>query len=341
MFKRYNKIPQIRELINELADRFQFIGKDENGEAIYDRNICLPTVTCRGTIKIDGTNIGISENHNVRQIQSKNKFITDVDHYDILSFTRMHESNFNYIFNLIYNYYGYSSNYTYYVFGEYFGKNISGNTTAISNIDRKFYIFDGYITNESNEIITYFSKEFLTLLHGQDIVNSYMFPNYEILLNLNDPSQSIEQINTILNKIKHNCPVGKYFDQTGSCEGIVWEFYTEKNIRYQFKTKTSKFLVVKPTKKKNQIIIDPEIINSINDFLNYAITENRLSQGIREICQDSQVTSKHIRPFIDWFINDIQTEEIQTITKNNLPQKELNREIANKAREYILNIINQ
>lgn len=168
-----------------------------------------------------------------------------------------------------------------------------------------------------------------------------MFPNYEISLNLNDPSQSIEQINTILNKIEHNCPVGKYFGQTGSCEGIVWEFYTEGNIRYQFKTKTSKFLIVKPTKKKNQIIIDPETINSINDFLNYAITENRLSQGIREICQDSQVTSKHIRPFIDWVINDIQTEEIQTITKNNLPQKELNCEIANKAREYILNIINQ
>ena len=241
MFKRYNKIPQIRELINEVVDRFQFIGKNENGEAIYDRNICLPTVTCRGTIKIDGTNIGISENHNVRQIQSKNKFIADVDHYDILSFTRMHESDFNYIFDLIYDYYGYSSNYTYYVFGEYFGKNISGLTTATSNIDRKFYIFDGYITNESNEIITYFSKEFLTLLHGQDIVNSYMFPNYEILLNLNDPSQSIEQINTILNKIEHNCPVGKYFGQTGSCEGVVWEFYTEKNIRYQFKTKTSKF----------------------------------------------------------------------------------------------------
>lgn len=339
MFKKYNKIPQLRELINDLTDRFQFIGKDQNNKAIFDRNIKLPVFKCQGTIKIDGTNIGIFKNNNNLQIQSKNQIIKDVDHYNISWFVNNHLLDFNYIFDLIYKQYGYNSGYNYYVFGEYFGKNISGNNTAISDLDRKFYIFDGYITNECGKIINYFSDNFISLLHGQDIFNSYMFPNYEITLDLNNPLIAIEEINSILNNIEHECPVGKYFNKIGDCEGIVWNFYTNLNERYQFKTKTPKFSVVKHTKNKKPVSIDPEIINSINDFLNYALTENRLKQGLQEICQNKSIKSKDILPFINWITNDIWSEEIQTITKNNLPKKELNSEIANIARNYILKFI--
>ena len=68
MFKKYNKIPQLRELINDLTDRFQFIGKDQNNKAIFDRNIKLPVFFFFLTIKIDGSNIGIFKYNNNLQI---------------------------------------------------------------------------------------------------------------------------------------------------------------------------------------------------------------------------------------------------------------------------------
>lgn len=338
MFKKFSKIKQFRETMNEIINSLQYCGRDENNNPIYDKSIKLPTINCYGTIKIDGTNIGISEYGHKRFIQSREKYISETtDIYDAFHFfMKDHKQDFDNIFNQIYDKYGYDENFTYYIYGEYFGKGISGHKSAISELDHKYIIFDVEIITDKNIIII--NDEDIKRLIGNDIFNVHMFDTYNIDINLNNLHEASNKLTQLVQSIEHQCPVGKYFSSTGDCEGIVWKTMVNKKI-YLFKTKSQKFSVTNKNRTKTKIDIEPEIINSVKEFINYAVTNNRLDQGLNVICQNN-ITSDHIKPFVNWVISDIFSEEIDVINNNNLPVKLLRCEIANIARKFIINKLN-
>ena len=59
MFVKFPSIDQYRQVVKELTEHTQFVGKDENGKAIYDKTKPLPTITFTQTVKIHGTNSGV------------------------------------------------------------------------------------------------------------------------------------------------------------------------------------------------------------------------------------------------------------------------------------------
>lgn len=63
--KRHISYPSIEQFKNVIADinrTYNFVGLDDNGDAIYDPSKPKPVLTFKGTIKLHGTNFGVSYN---------------------------------------------------------------------------------------------------------------------------------------------------------------------------------------------------------------------------------------------------------------------------------------
>ena len=73
----YPKIMQFRNVVADISNRIAYVGKDENGDAIFDRTIPKPVLTFKGTVKLHGTNCGVSYNaESGLWAQSRNGIIT-------------------------------------------------------------------------------------------------------------------------------------------------------------------------------------------------------------------------------------------------------------------------
>ena len=59
---KYPSIEQFRTVVSNINRHFNFVGLDENGEAIYDHALPKPKLKFKGTIKLHGTNSGVSYN---------------------------------------------------------------------------------------------------------------------------------------------------------------------------------------------------------------------------------------------------------------------------------------
>ena len=60
--KRHVSMPsieQFRTVIANINRQYNFVGLDENGEAIYDQTLPKPVLTFNGTVKLHGTNAGV------------------------------------------------------------------------------------------------------------------------------------------------------------------------------------------------------------------------------------------------------------------------------------------
>ena len=116
-------------------------------------------------------------------------------------------------------------------------------------------------------------------------------------------------------------------------EGIVWECITEDS-RYIFKVKGEKHRV---SKVRTIAPIDVEAIAGMKEFVEYAVTENRLKQGIDKMIEmgiplEMNKTGDYLR----WVYNDVIREEMDTIVKNQIDVKKIGSFISAKARLFWL-----
>jgi len=171
----------------------------------------------------------------------------------------------------------------------------------------------------------------------QLIFNILQFPNFEIDINFNRPELSINILSELTNNVEKECTVGKYFDVSGTGEGIVWEHIND-NKRYIFKVKGEKHQV---SKVKTLTTVDIEEIENIKSFVDYAVTENRLTQGIDKMRElNIPIIDKSTADYLKWVYNDVIKEESDTIEKNNINIKKIGKAISAKARIFWLNYLN-
>jgi len=81
-----------------------------------------------------------------------------------------------------------------------------------------------------------------------------------------------------------------------------------------------------------------ELVESINAFVDYAVTESRLKQGIEYMKRNGlDISQKNTGEFLRWVVGDIVKEETDVLTANNLDQKKVNPVISTKARQWYFN----
>ena len=75
---KFPSIEQFGTTVRNLKQHFQYVGKDENGKAIYDYFKPLPTVEFVGTVKTHGSNGGFCWDTETDKTwaQSRERFLT-------------------------------------------------------------------------------------------------------------------------------------------------------------------------------------------------------------------------------------------------------------------------
>ena len=289
-----------------------------------------------GTVKIHGTNssVGLDLKDNSLFCQSRNRVLSlDDDNYDFVKYVEDNKSEFLKIFNEIKNKINPENYDSIIIYGEWAGKGIQ-NKVAVSELDRFFAPFS----------IRGINKDTIDILDVKLEINESIrfypiktFGIYNVVLDLDNTHLAQQEIKNITIAIENECPVGKYFGISGIGEGVV---FTDETRTYSFKSKGEKHSV---SKVKTIANINVEKIKKIQDFIDYAVTEDRLNQGIeylKEMNKELDISS--IGDFLRWLANDILKEEQDVITENGLDNdlKSIMKSTSNKGRKWFMDKIN-
>jgi len=336
----FSKILQFRNVVHNVSNRAHFVGFDTDGEPIYNSNMAKPILVFDGTVKLHGTNgsVSLSDNDEL-WFQSRRKILSiDADNQGFWQFCTDRTEIFRKLMKeiVVRTFLNNGNPGIISIFGEYCGQGIA-NGTAISKLPRMFVIFAVKVTPSNDDADSYYIDSKNLSSPDDQIYNINDFTTYNISIDFNYPELSQNKFVKLVNAVECECPVGKKLGVEGIGEGIVWTGYYD-HVRHVFKTKGAKHSI---SKVKTVAPVNVEKLNSIKEFVDYAITENRLQQAVTEVFGDSEPTIKKMRDFLRWIMNDVKEEEADVLSKNSLILKDVGRSISNKARPWFQDLINR
>jgi len=336
-FISFPKIGQFRNTIKSVVYHSRFSGIDENGDAIFDPTSIPPTLTFEGTVKLHGTNAGVSINRDKEMwAQSRENIITITK--DNAAFAFFVESNKD-IFKELFNSINMKDADFITIFGEWAGGNIQKGV-AINGLEKMFVIFAvklSYIDTEKRTNIYLNSQEFKNIKSIENrIYNIQDFKKFTVNIDFNKPEEIQNHLIEITAEVEKECPVGKAFGKVGIGEGVVYKHYKDDGSILQFKVKGEKH--AGGSKPKKLQIVDTEKLNSVNEFVEYAVTESRLNQAIEKVftANGEEIDIKKMGKFLKWVMSDIVAEEMDTLKNNNLEPKDVSKNVSNKARTWFI-----
>lgn len=319
-FVPFPKIGQFRQVVKNVRENTAFQGLDAELGPIMDYTKPQPTVTFTGTVKIHGTNAGVCYDPKTNGLYAQSRSCVINIESDNAGFAFFVGANSELLRDICASYDNIDSNLVT-VFGEWCGGNIQKGV-AISGLPKMFVIFavkvgDSYVPIKDKD-------------WDLSSVHTIMdFPTYTVDIDFNNPDMSVPELQAITLAVEAECPVGKAFGVSGIGEGIVWRD-ANGNI---FKVKGEKHSSTKVKKLAN---VDIEKLNSINEFVDYAVTESRLEQGIDVVFTQPglDVDIKMLGDFLKWVMRDIISEETDTLVGNGLEPKDIGKGVSTTAREW-------
>jgi len=333
---KFPDIAQFRNVVRSVCLTASYIGKDDDGNPVYDGNLPVPTLTFTGTVKLHGTNAGVSYNmFDDLWVQSRNSIITPT--CDNAGFAFFVESK-KHVFQELFNRIVLEEHETATIYGEWCGQGIQ-KSTAVSQLPKMFVVIGVKISSVLEGVDSYWlSDNFVKELRSleDNIYNILAFKKYEIEIDFNNPANVQNKLVEITNEVEECCPVGKWFGVEGVGEGVVWTHSSEEFGNLRFKVKGEKHSV---SKVKKLASIDPEKLKNIEDFVVYAVTDNRLEQAIEQVftVEGEEIDIVGMGKFLKWVMGDICKEELDTLAHNSLTPKDVAKQVSNKARKWFLN----
>lgn len=335
---KFPSIEQFRTVVANVNRHFNFVGLDENGDAIYNPTLPKPTITFKGTVKLHGTNAGVSFNiKNGLWAQSRENIITpEKDNAGFAFFVEANKEIFEGLMLHVAEKEEINRNHnTITIYGEWCGGNIQKGV-GITNLPKSFFIFGVKITphTETEEELhanpAYWVDSTYLRAPEVNIYNIDDYPTYSIDIDFNMPQLVQNQLSELTIAVEDECPVAKAFGFSGIGEGIVWsaEF---KGVVHRFKVKGEKH---SSSKVKVLAAVDTEKLNSIKEFVDYAVSESRFNQAIENVFPNEEpIDVKKMGDVIRWVVNDVIKEEMDTMVENKIEPKDVNKYISSKVRE--------
>ena len=338
---KFPSIEQFRNIIANVNRMSNFIGLDENKEPIYDNRTEKPIIKFEGTIKLHGTNAGVSITENGFWAQSRENVITiQKDNAGFAAFAEFNKEIFIQLANKVSsrNNINLSENYVT-IYGEWVGQNIQKGV-AISNLPKSFFIFAVKITpivdqNDEGSNTAYWVDYSDLRSNDNKIYNIKDYKTYEIEVNFNLPQLVQNKVIEMTIEVENECPVAKEFGFIGIGEGIVFTANYQGN-RLIWKSKGEKHSSSKVTTLAS---VDVEKLNSIQEFINYSATKNRFDQAISIVFPNNEsIDIKKLGDVIRWVINDVVKEEFDTMMKNGIEPKQVNSGISKRVKEMFMQL---
>lgn len=335
---KYPETGQFSTIVKNILHANNYVGLDENGDAVYDPTIEKPVLIAKSTVKIHGTNSGVSYNneHGI-WVQSRTNIITPEKDNAGFAFHVM--ANKEWYINSIKEFSKLNNidldNHTVTVYGEWAGTGIQKNV-GINNQPKGNYIFAFKISRTSDTDFTAYWIDVSSFPRNEEcnIYNIYDFETKEIEIDFNRPKLAQNEMIEIMLDVEKHCPVAKKLGHEGIGEGNVWTVEFKDKV-YRFKVKGDKHAGKSKVKKLKPV--DNVKLNKIHECVNKVTPNWRLDQMITESCDlnnGGQIERSKIGSFIKMVINDIIKEELDTISEYNLEPKEINKYVSNVAKEY-------
>jgi len=219
------------------------------------------------------------------------------------------------------------------LYGEWCGKGIQKGV-AISELDKMFVLFGLKVYDIESDISTWIALPEIYFKEHR-IFNINSFKTFSIDIDFSRPEFYQNTLVELTEQVENECPVAKHFGVSGIGEGIVWSINHPKYGNIRFKTKGEKHSASKVTKIAS---VDMEQIENIDKFVEYAVTESRLNQGIEYVFtqKGEQLDIKKLGDFLRWVMNDTIKEESDTLAANNLEPKDIGKKVSDKARKWFM-----
>lgn len=361
---KFHSTGQFRNVVKNIQTATRYVGFDEETQKpIFDLTKKLPTISYIGTTKLHGTNASIILHEDLSiTFHSKNNILGKLDEFNNFelyndnaefaqSMVRRLETVSQVIdraYKVVKECYG-EVKFPLKISGEWCGQGIQKGV-GISYLPTKSFFIFGIKSGDTNQDdksgwlnTKLCSKLTCEDTHSKGIYAITDFPYKTITIDFNNPEDSQNDLVKYTEDVEDCCPVAKALnlkDAEGTPqllgEGLVWvpqsqDYYFDSG--NWFKTKGKKHSV---SKVKSVAAVCPEKLKNIKDFVEYAVTNNRLQQGINEIGLDQ----KSIRAYIGWVNQDINKEEGDTLEESNLTMKEVGSKISTVAREFYINKLN-
>lgn len=313
--KRFPKIKSIVQLAKDIKSRCDYSGWD------------YPVLDFTGTVKLHGTNAGISfTNNGDIFVQSRNisKRLNESEHFH-RGFGEFAIENIDYIKSILPE-----TNNNITIYGEWFGQGIQKGV-GISSLSKRWIIFciREWVHSDNESSIYHNVPDIYE--DEKRIFSVSHFRTFDISIDFNNIS--LEKINKITDDVAKSCPISLYFGSSGYGEGIVWTCKNDGWLNCWFKSKSEKFKE-KTSYPQTNPKKSNEYDNNIVLFCESVINENRLLKGIDFLLEsnrdiDIRLTGK----FISWVVDDINQEEADEI--ENLNKKQVNKLLGTLSRKWL------
>lgn len=336
---RYPKLRQFRDIIREVSLDAAYSGDDENGDPIYDGSLEKPTLIFDGAVKVHGTNFGLNYTKSLGMwVQSRRvafPLTVESSPYGMVDFVNNRKDLFMEVFNHLDPALDLSKH-TATIYGEFAGKGVQSNV-GVSNLDKTLFVFGLRITNNKTEESRWISSSWIGKKRDRVYPIQY-FTSYKVEIDFNNPQLAQNTLAKLTQKVEDECPVALALGHSGIGEGIVWTAkYKDKT--YRFKVKGEKHSV---TKVKTLAPVDIEKIKSIDEFVQYSMTHNRLLQAISELNKpEEEVSTKDTGDVLKWLVNDIHSEESDTLEESGLSPRDVNKYISGEARKMFFKYLDE
>jgi hypothetical protein len=334
---KYPSTGQYRNVVKSVLERSSFVGLDEDGKAIYDPSIKKPVLTARGTVKIHGTNAGVSYNNaHGMWAQSKEQIITVEKDNAAFAF-HAHSNEDFYVRSL--KAFAASNDIdldlnTITVYGEFAGTGIQKGM-GITHQPKSLFVFGVKVSRPGDEEFKsyWINAEDFARDPEINVYNIYDFETYEMEIDFSRPDLAQNKMIEIMLEVERECPVAREFSHIGLGEGNVWTIEFKDEV-YRFKIKGERH-----SKSKVKVLkkVDNDKLNKIHEIAEKVTPNWRLEQMLTEtfdLINGGSIDRAKLGDYLRAVIKDVMKEEMDIIADAGLEPKEINKYISQVARDY-------
>lgn len=291
-----------------------------------------PQIEFTGSVKVHGTNASVLlPVDNSISPQAKTRTLTiEKDNAGFAAFTHQHSVFFESIRQKFIDASLITEGDDLCVYGEFAGGKIHKSADiAIYGLPKFFCVFGASIIKDETN---HWLDNYPVIAHHDFVIDVRQIWQKKITIDFHQPQRQQNILIEITNAIEQKCPVGTYFGVDGIGEGVVWHHITPSGERIAFKVKGDKHSV---TKVKKLAAVDTERLASIDAFVDYAVTENRLLQALDEV-SDGVADRTKLGAVIKWIAGDVIKEESDTLCNNGLSMRDVGGGMAHKCKSWVL-----
>jgi hypothetical protein len=353
---KFPSIEQYRNVVHNVTSRTRYVGKDADGNAMYDGTRTLPTLKFQGTVKLHGTNAGVAcDAQGKVWCQSRENIITpQSDNAGFAMFAHANKDWFNMLFAQACLAKYLSGDQAMLIFGEWCGAGIQ-KKVGLTQLPKMFVIFGMARVDEEGNKEWFLPGEVTAVFNrAQDmapdtipgnVFNIYEFPTYDIEIDFNRPHEAQNRLVDMTIAVETECPVAKQMGASTDKgpiigEGIVWKCITPgyEDSGNWFKVKGEAHKADK-TKTKVLTSVDIERVDAINALAEEVTPEWRLEQMYQQTfntLNGGLPDIKGMGGFIKAVMTDVLKEELDTIAASGFTTKDITGAISKIARDYLM-----